>query len=304
MFMQKWAYLFISTGAAMWGIISIFVQSLYSYGFTPLQVVAVRAITSTLLLMGYISLTNPSLLKIQVRDVKYFIGTGIFSIVFFNWCYFTAMQETSVSVAAILLYTAPAFVTVLSRILFKEWFTKKKILALLVTFMGCSFVVGILPAGGGNVSLYGIVIGIGSGFGYALYSIFGKFALVKHHTLTVTIYTFLFASVGILPISRLWNAAPLFLNWKVVGYSIGLGLIPTVLAYLLYTYGLSHVESSRASITATVEPVVATLTGILLFGESLTIWQVLGILLVVAAVIIIQDPFPKKGGSHRNRISA
>lgn len=301
--MQKWAYFFIAAGAALWGIISIFVQFLYASGFTPLQVVAIRAVSSALLLLGYIALTNRSLLKIQLGDIKYFIGTGIFSIVFFNWCYFTAIQETSVSVAAILLYTAPAFVTVLSRIVFKEWVTKKKMLALLVTFIGCSFVIGILPFADETISMYGMLVGVGSGFGYALYSIFGKFALAKYHTLTVTVYTFLIASLGILPVSGLENSVPLLLNWKVVGFSIGLGLFPTVLAYLLYTFGLSYVESSRASIVATVEPVVAALVGIVLFGDSLTPWQFLGILLVIAAVILIQEPVGKGRRGRRTGLS-
>ncbi|KIV57356.1 transporter [Aneurinibacillus migulanus] len=292
--MHKWAYLFIAAGAALWGVISIFVQFLYSCGFTALQVVAIRAISSALLLAGYVAWRNRSLLKIAPTDIKYFIGTGLFSIVFFNWCYFTAIKETSVSVAAILLYTAPAFVTILSRILFKEWLTTRKVTALLITFLGCSFVIGLFPSTGDSVSLYGLTIGIGAGFGYALYSIFGKFALKKYHTLTVTTYTFLVAGIGILPVSHLWTSAHLFLDWKVIGYSIGLGLFPTVLAYLLYTYGLSHVESSRASITATVEPIVAACVGIILFGEMLTVWQIFGILLVIAAVASVQKPEQKR----------
>ncbi len=292
--MKKWAYLFIAAGASLWGIISIFVEALHEYGFTPLQIVAIRVITSALLLVLYVAVVNRSLLKIQPSDGKYFIGTGILSIVFFNWCYFTAIQETSISVAAILLYTGPAFVTILSRILFKEWLTRKKIIALLLTFIGCSFVVGILPTMNATISMYGLLVGLGSGFGYALYSIFGKFALSKYHPMTVTTYTFIFASIGIIPMSGLWNSWNLFLDWKVWGYGIGLGLIPTIFAYLLYTLGLSYVESSRASITATIEPIVATLVGTLLFSEMLSMWQIVGISLVIFAVVIVQETQKKK----------
>lgn len=291
--MKKWAYVFIAISASLWGIISIFVQSLYAYGFTPLQVVAIRVITSACMLTLYVGLTNRSLFKINTCDGKYFVGTGICSIVFFNWCYFTAIQETTISIASILLYTGPAFVTILSRIIFKEWLTGKKMIALVVTFVGCSFVIGILPTMEDSISLYGLIVGLGSGFGYALYSIFGKFALQKYHALTVTTYTFIFASVGIIPISQLWNSWSLFLNLKVWGYSVGLGLFPTVLAFLLYTFGLSYVESSRASITATIEPIVATLVGTLLFSEVLTMWQLFGIFLVIIAVVIVQEPQKK-----------
>jgi drug/metabolite transporter (DMT)-like permease len=287
--MKKWAYLFIVMGAILWGMIAIFVQALYSYGFTPLQVVGIRVITSALMLILYVTLTNRSLLKIHLYDVKYFIGTGVFSIVFFNWCYFTAIQESSISIAAILLYTGPAFVTIMSRILFKEWLKKQKIFSLFITFIGCSFVVGFLPHMNQSIPLYGVIVGLGSGFGYALYSIFGKFALQKYHPMTVTTYTFIFASIAVIPISGLWNSIGLFLNWKLLGYSIGLGLFPTVLAFLFYTVGLSYVESSRASIMATIEPIVATIVGTVLFSQKLTMWQIMGILLIIIAVVVVQE---------------
>lgn len=286
--MTQRAYLLIATGAALWGIIGIFVQALYSFGFSPIQVVAIRVITAGVILLLYVLITNRSILKIKAADSKYFIGTGILSIVFFNWCYFTTIQEVSLSVAAVLLYTAPAFVTVISRFVFQEWLTTKKVLALVMTITGCALVVGFLPSMRFSVSWYGFIVGLGSGLGYALYSIFGKLASSKYSSLTITTYTFLFAGAFIIPASGLWEVKELFLNAKVWLYGTGLGIIPTILAYVLYTLGLSHVESSRASITATVEPIVATLIGVTVFGDILTGWQAAGIVLILSAVFLVQ----------------
>ncbi len=286
--MKKFAYLSVVIGAALWGIIGLFVKELYGQGLTPIQVVAIRVITAAVILLIYILIKNPSLLIIKPLDGKYFIGTGIFSIVFFNWCFFSAIKETSLSVATILLYTGPAFVTVFSRIFFKELLTKRKVIALLMTFLGCAFVIGLVPNHSNSISFPGLLLGVGSGFGYALYSIFGKFALNKYSFLTTITYTFLFASVAIIPASHLWDAVHLLYNTKVWLYGIGLGVFPTVLAFGLYTHGLSHIESSRASIMATIEPVVAALVGLLLFGEVLTIWQLGGILFVLASIILVQ----------------
>lgn len=239
---------------------------------------------------------NPSLLKINLTDLKYFFGTGILSIAFFNWCYFTAIQTTSVSIAAILLYTAPAFVTILSRILFKEWLTRKKIISLVGTFVGCAFVVGLFPTTHLSITLSGMIIGLGAGLGYALYSIFGKFALQKYHPVTVTTYTFLIASAGLVPISHIWKVPNLFFYPSTWIYGSGLAVISTVFAYVFYTLGLSRVESSRASIMATVEPLVATLIGAVVFAQSLTMWQMAGIFLIIAAVIFVQEK-PKMSSS-------
>ncbi|HWR05853.1 DMT family transporter [Sporomusa sp.] len=286
--MKTWAYGLIVVAATLWGIISIFVKGLAEYGFTTLQIVAMRVAISAIILTVYIAIKDRSLLRIRPAHGTYFIGTGIFSIAFFNWCYFTAIQETSVAVAAILLYTAPAFVLVLSRFLFGERLTTGKVAALIVTFSGCAFVVGFLPGLQGAISLYGLAAGLGAGFGYALYSIFSKFALQHYNALTVTVYTFWFAAAVMLPVSELWETRALFYHWPVVAYSIGFSFFSTVLAYWCYTIALSYIEAGRAAIAATLEPIVATVVGTLFFGEILSNWQLFGIILVIAAVASVQ----------------
>ncbi|HWR44250.1 DMT family transporter [Sporomusa sp.] len=286
--MKKWAYALIVMAATLWGIISIFVKGLAEYGFTTLQIVAIRVVLSAIILTFYFAIKDRQLLKIEPAHGKYFIGTGILSIAFFNWCYFTAMRETSVAVAAILLYTAPAFVLLLARLLFGERLTTGKIAALVVTFFGCALVVGILPSPQGAMPLYGLVSGLGAGFGYALYSVFSKFALRHYSALTVTVYTFVFAAAVMLPASGLWEVRTLLFHWPVVAYSIGFSLFSTILAYLCYTVALAYIETGRAAIVATLEPIVATTVGIMFFGEQLNNWQLLGIILVIAAVVSVQ----------------
>jgi drug/metabolite transporter (DMT)-like permease len=194
-----------------------------------------------------------------------------------------------VAVAAVLLYTAPAFVAVLSMAVFGEVLTARKAAAIVVTFVGCAFVVGVLPAFSGTVSLPGLLAGLGAGAGYALYSIFGKLALRRYRALTVTVYTFVVAAAAVLPVSGLWEQRDLFAAWQVWGYALGLGLLSTVLAYLLYTVGLAYVETSRAAVTATLEPLVAATVGAVVFGEALTGWQLAGMALVIAAVAGVRE---------------
>ena len=282
------AYIYVLLGAALWGIIGIFIDELYTAGFTALEIVMLRVVSAAIMLVAYLALKDISLLKIELKDALSFVGTGIFSIVFFNWAYFTAIEEVSLSVAVILLYTGPAFVVVLSRIFFGEPMTQRKVMALFLTLLGCALVVRLVPIGDEHISWYGFLVGLGSGFGYALYSIFGKHALKKYESLTVITYTFIFASIFMIPvglpgmeISQLATAR----TWVMI---LGLGFFPTALAYLLYTTGLSMVESGRASITATIEPVVATLLGVFFFKEVLSSYQVIGMVLVLSAVIVIQ----------------
>jgi drug/metabolite transporter (DMT)-like permease len=285
---NRLAYIYVLLGAALWGIIGIFVDALSELGFTPLQIVTLRVVSAAVMLVIFLAFTNPKLLKIDLGDSLSFIGTGIFSIVFFNWCYFTAIEEVSLSVAVILLYTGPAFVTIISWLVYDEPLTRRKLGALILTLIGCALVIRLIPLSDQRISLYGFLVGLGSGFGYALYSIFGKHALKKYRSLTVITYTFVFASVVMFPLSGFTiDAAQLsdsFIWWQV----LGLGFFPTALAYLLYTTGLSMVESSRASITATLEPVVATVLGVWVFDDMLTFYQFIGIIFVLVAVVLVQ----------------
>lgn len=283
------AVILIMMGATLWGTISIFVKNLYEYGFTPMEVVTIRAVTAAIILVAYLFFSSPKSLRLkQIADLKYFIGTGIFSIIFFNYCMFKTMEIATIPISAALLYTAPAFVIVLSFFLFQEQITVYKLLSLLLTLIGTALVVGLLPLNVGSIPIATIFIGLGSGLGYALYSIFSKFALTKYSSLTVTTYTFVVAALTLLPFFPFKEKGTLLIELEVLLYGFGLGFFPTAIAYIIYTYGLFYTEASKAAILSTMEPVVATLIGIFIFTEPFSLIQIVGMTAILTAVILIQ----------------
>lgn len=294
------AFIFIMIGATLWGTISFFVKNLYEYGFTPMEVVTIRAVTAAIILVVYLLVLSPKRLKLKrFTDIKYFIGTGVLSIIFFNYCMFKTIEIATIPISAALLYTAPAFVIVMSFLLFQEKITTYKLIALIFTLIGTAFVVGFLPFNIGGIPIATIFIGLGSGLGYALYSIFSKFALMKYTTLTITTYTFIIAAIALLPFFPFQEKLPILLNSNVLFYSFGLGFLPTAVAYIIYTYGLNQTEASKAAILSTIEPVVATLIGIFIFIEPFSSFQFIGMACILGAVILVQLdtgklPFKKK----------
>lgn len=286
---KKFAYLNVLLAAFFWGIIGIFVSNLYELGLSTIQIVTVRALVATLILVPYVVFSKPKSLKITISDSWYFVGTGIISFTLFNWFLFNTIQETSVSLAVVLLYTAPAFVTIISRVVFKEFFTTQKVLAVITTFVGCSLVIGILPNLDTIISFKGLIMGLGSGLFYALYSIFGKIALAKYNSLIVTLYTFVFVSIAVTPFSRVWEIATLFKSVELWLNMIGIGLLSTVIAFTLYTKALNSIEASRAAIIATMEPVIASIVGFIVFQEALNLWQYMGIVVVILSIVSFQD---------------
>ncbi|WLR56606.1 EamA family transporter [Mesobacillus subterraneus] len=296
---RKLPYLLIAFAAVMWGLIGFFVKGLNSAGFGAMEIVAIRVLTAAIILM----LTGISFyrghLKIRVKDLYLFVGTGILSIVFFNWSYFTAINLMNIPIAVALLYTSPAFVAVLSFLFLKERINRKKLLAIVMTVIGCTLAAGMTGHGGTSYSVSSILIGLGAGFGYALYSIFGKIALRRYHPFTVTLYTFLVASAVLVPTTGIVSKADVLLADDVWLYAIGLGIFPTVIAYFAYSWGLERTESSTAAVVATLEPVIATMLGILVYGDRLGSLQMLGSSMIIVSVISINISIPiRKQKNH------
>lgn len=293
-------YFMIGFGAALWGLIAIFVRELKEAGLTEMEIVTIRVTTATFFLLVVGGIAYRDQFKIDVKKMPLFVGTGILSIVFFNYCYFSTINQMSVSLAVILLYTSPAFVTILSFIFLKESLHKKKIMAVIGTILGCILIAGIQTEQASSITMMGILTGSGSGLGYALYTIFGKFALQHYKPFTVTLYTFIVATVALLPFSGIWGKLDLLFTSEVFIYSAGLGLIPTVLAYFVYTWGLEKTEGSKAAVIATVEPVVAMMIGLVVFQETLGVPQLLGSLLIFISVIMVNLPVKKGVGNSVN----
>ncbi|WP_246145525.1 DMT family transporter [Bacillus rubiinfantis] len=287
----------ITISASLWGVIAIFVRKLSSVGFSSMEIVTIRVTVAAILLGILGAVKYRSQMKIQLMDIKLFIGTGIFSIVLFNWCYFTSVNQMNLSLAVILLYTSPAFVTILSFVFLKEKMSWLKGISVTGTILGCILIAGVSQTDTASISAIGIITGLGAGFGYALYSIFGKFALEKYQPFTVTFYTFLIAAITLIPLTHLWDKGNILFTGEVLLYGVGFGLFPTVIAFLLYTKGLEQIESSKAAIIATVEPVVATLLSLFLYKEGFGVIQAIGSGLILASVIIVNlpiGPFAKK----------
>jgi drug/metabolite transporter (DMT)-like permease len=190
-------------------------------------------------------------------------------------------------VAAVLLYTAPAIVMVLSYFLFGEPMTKRKLLALLMTLCGCTLVTEVV-GNWSDFSAPGVLAGLGAGFGYALYSIFSRYALERgYRSLTITFYTFFIAAVVSLFLCNARQiAAVACADGSMLAFSCAFGVLCTVIPYLTYTIGLKYVENSKASILASVEPVTASILGVCFFRESLSFSEIMGILLVLGAMIV------------------
>lgn len=284
--------LFVLIAGTLWGAMGIFVRGLASCGLSSIEICFVRVFVSAALMTVYFLLFNKKAMKIKLKDIWCFIGTGVFSLTFFGYCYFTTIQMTSMSVAAVLLYTSPVFVLVLSAILFKEKITKRKVICVIIAILGCAFVSGIVGSSVGlTLPVQGILYGLGSGLGYGLYSIFGRYAIKrKYSAITITYYSFLFSAVALLfmikPTTILHKLGTGQVDINIV-YVIGTAIVVTILPYIFYTLGLTKIENSKAAVVACIEPIMATVFGFLVFHEVLSFGEIVGVALVLLAIILL-----------------
>ena len=176
---MSFATLYLIIAGICWGTIAVFVRSLSELGLSIMEIVAVRCFFSLVILLIFMFLKDRSLLKIQTADMLLFCGTGIFSILFCNFCYFRSINILGeASVPALLMYTSPIFVMIMSFLFLGEDLNARKIFSVFLSVLGMCCLTEIF--GGRDVKISGIIYGIGSGFGYSLYSIFGKFLVKKY----------------------------------------------------------------------------------------------------------------------------
>ena len=280
------AALAVIASAVLWGTYGAFLTAIEGRGMSADVINFLRFAATSLPILLFLLAKDRRALRVKKADLPLFAANGLASILFFTACYAAAIRETKIATAAALLYTAPAIVLLLSALLFSEKLTPRKIACVLLSVLGCALVSG-LGSGGARLTFRGLLLGLGAGLGYALYSIFSRLIQQRgYSTYTNVCYTFSTAAAAYLAIA-LGNgsAAEIVRLPGAALLSVLCGLLTGLLAYLLYTAGLRELEPSRAAQLATIEPVVAALLGALLFRQSLSAAEVIGIALVVAAVV-------------------
>ena len=278
----------VIAAGTLWGFMGFFRRTLDTMGLSASNCIAVRCIVAAILFAITMFIADRKAFKIKLRDAWCFVGCGIVSLLVFGLCYFKAMDYMSLSNAAILLYTAPCFVIIISAVLFKEKITPKKIAAMLMAFAGCCLVSGI--GTGDEISAIGLALGLCSGLCYALYSIFSRFAINRgYSSFTINFYSCLLAGIGATAVGGTDFIPLISLTPSNLLFAVATGLVTCFLPYLLYTYGLIGIENGKASIMASIEPVVATLCGVFIYNEGLTVMSTVGILLVLSAIVLLKE---------------
>ncbi|HSJ14341.1 MAG TPA: DMT family transporter [Longimicrobiales bacterium] len=273
--------------ASFWATFGLFAKVLYARGFTPVELASVRA---SLGLAGaaLVMVARPAGLRIGPRGLGFFVLYGVLGFALFETVFFAALERTTIAIAAALLYTAPAFVMLASRLLWHEPIPRWKVLALGMVLAGVLLVTGALDAlrtGRAHLTGAALALGLGAGAGYALYTLFSKVAMRRYPASASLFWSFLFASLALALVAP--PLEPLLRDRAALPALVGLGVVPTLIPYALYLAALRHLRASTAAMLASLEPVIAALLAAALLHEALDATRVLGIALIVSAAVVI-----------------
>ena len=274
---KRLGLLMVFVAAFVWGTTGVAVKIIYSDGVKPLTLIFLRMLLATpfYALLAYVNKLN--LLQFS-PDRKVILTYGLILIPAFNLTYFTALNITKVSNAAFLLYTAPIFVAILSPLIIHEKLTMIKIIAVVISMIGIFLIIRF----DASELVLGDVIALLAGIIYSLFFIVGR--MIRHSPIIVNLYSSMIASIVFLPFAILngFNIPS-----SSIIYILYLVIFPTFLSYTFYLKGLTMTNAVDASVIATVEPLSATMLGIMIINEQFTINTIFGGLLILIASIII-----------------
>lgn len=260
----------------IFGTLGVFVRNIpVSSGELALY----RAILAALLIAVYLGITKQKILFANIKkEVPLLLASGVAMGV--NWIFlFQAYKYTTVSLATLSYYFAPVIVTVACPFLFKEKLTGKQIICFLMSTAGLVMITGIGKIGS-NTDFIGILWGLGVAFFYAVVILLNKF-IKGVEGIHRTFLQFLSAIVILIPYVAVTGGVTLG-QLHTVGWInlLIVGLLHTGITYCLYFSALKELPGQKAAILSYIDPLVAVVISVTVLGESMTVWQAVGGLLI------------------------
>jgi len=289
----------IALAATMWGVAGTAAKHLFNQAVSPFELVEIRLVLSFVFLFLYLAAVSRPLLRINFTDIPYFLVFGCFGVGMVQFTYLFTISQTNVATAVFLQYLAPILVALYGMVFLRERPDIFRLLSLFLAVGGGFLIVRGNPGGGLAVNPAGLAGGLASAVAFAFYTVYGKKGLARFNSWTLQVYGF---GVGTLAWSLYippWQAAAghSAINWLFFLY---ITIFATIIPFGLFFKGLNYLHPVKAGIISTLEPLVAAVVAWAILHETLLPLQILGGVLVCAAVILVQSAPRAK---QKNQIS-
>jgi drug/metabolite transporter (DMT)-like permease len=282
-------FLLLLLAVLFWGGAAPLGKLLIVTRFDTLIIVQTRTSLAFILLLLFFLLNDRSVFRIELCDIWKFAMLGVIGVAITNYTYYYTVKEASVATAILVQYTAPMWIVLYSALILKEdRLDYVTIASLVIALVGCYFAVTSGSMQNINLKGWTIITGPMSAFTFA-YQVIGTKQLIKRYSIwTLLLYMFGFSAFFWLCINPPWNVIAKHYNCSDWGILWMFAIVSILIPQMAFASGLKHLDASTAGIISVMEPVIAIVAAFFILGESLSIIQMFGGLMVLLAVGLLQ----------------
>jgi drug/metabolite transporter (DMT)-like permease len=292
-------YAMVATAATLFAVNGSVSKVVLDSTLSSLELAQIRSTCAALGLLAFLLAFARPHLRVSRNELLFLIAFGVVGVALVQWLYFVAIHNLPVGIALLIEFTAPLFVALFARFVYKERIRRRIWVAVALCISGLALVVEVWA--GVAFSTVGVTAALGGAFGLTAYLLMAERERRQRDPISLSFYGFLFAALLWAVVQPLWRfpwgalddtvslqgnlseyTAPV---WLLVGFIIVVG---TMITFSLLTGALRHLSATRASIVATLEPVIATVVAWLWLGEAFGTPQLIGGSVVLAAIFLAQ----------------
>ncbi len=293
-------YAMVVSAATLFAVNGSVMKVTLESGLTPLELAQIRHTSAALLFLGFLLAFAPERLRVGRRELIFLVMFGLVGIALQQWLYLVAIEHLPVGVALLIVFTSPLLLALFARFVYREHIRRRVWVALVLCFTGLALVVEIWA--GLAFSLVGVTAAVGGALALTAYMLMAERERRHRDAASLSFYGFLVAALLWALLQPLWS-----FPWNVLGESVSLQgnlseysapvwmlvafmiVVGTLITFSLLTGSLRHISATRASIVATLEPVVATVVAWAWLGETFGPTQLVGGAIVIAGILVAQS---------------
>jgi drug/metabolite transporter (DMT)-like permease len=296
---SRLGYAMVAAAATLFAVNGSVMKVTLESGLTPVELAQIRHTCAALVFLGLLVVFAPTRLRIGRRELFFLAAFGVVGIALQQWLYLVAIKNVPIGVALLIVFTAPLFVALFARFVYREYIRRSVWLAVVLCISGLALVIEVWA--GVAFSVVGVTAAFGSALVLTMYLLMAEHDRKQRDAISLSFYGFFFAALVWAIVNPLWTfpwhaldktvslqgnlseySAPV---WALLAFVVIFG---TMVTFSLLAGALRHISATKASIVSSLEPVVATVIAWAWLGESLGATQLVGGAIVVAGIVLAQ----------------
>jgi DME family drug/metabolite transporter len=292
-------YLYIATATLFWGVSATLGKAAFTgrlhpwghtVGFVDLLILAQTRTTFSFLVILLVLVSRRGLkpLRLPAADFGRLLVLGVLGVAASNYFYYLAIEKTNVATAIIIQYTAPVWVLLYMVLRGRQKPTLQRLAGVALALAGIGTVIGIFESGGLRLNAVGVTAALLAAFSFSFYNVGGHDILARRDRWTVLLYTTFAAALFWIVVNPPWKIMAAHYSGTQWAFLFVFSMVSMLAPFSLYFAGLQHLEPTRAIIVSCLEPVFSIVIAAMVLGEGLRPLQIVGILMVLAAILVVQ----------------